>query len=110
MGRSSLWLNARADGAAPSFADIARWAKVYRASAPFVVDENAQISYRYGLNSSSERGQLEAGKTPYAIIISPAAGKGNVTAYSKSGLVMVNCCDQAQPWFHQMIEAWTHKR
>ena len=58
---------------------VVQWAKQYPAGAPFVVDEYAQV----------EKSRSTAGEV-YLIIIKPPTGKGNISIFLPSGIIMIN--------------------
>jgi hypothetical protein len=103
-GRYKLYLKPRSDGSAANDADVKHWAKSYPIQSPFVTDEPAQISYRTTPGMGGKGGM---GGKPYAMIIKPRCGKGNVTVYLRTGQVQINCAENVVKSFMIMVEAWT---
>ena len=60
-----------------------------------------------GSKGCGGKGYDNLGRNPYALILKPIRGKGNVVVYLRTGLVIVGCAEHLQPHFLKMIEAWT---
>jgi len=101
-GRYNLYLKPKQDGSSANDLQVIAWAKTYPAGKPFVTDEASQVKYR----STPGKG-LGKQRKPYALILTPRYGKGNVTVYLRTGLVQINCGEDRICSFMQVVQDWT---
>lgn len=101
-GRYSLCLKLKKDGSAANDLQVMEWAKTFPVGTPFVT-QRSQFVYR----STRGKGVGKASRRPYALIIKPRSGKGNVTGFLRTGLVQVNCGESRVRFFMDMVQEWT---
>ena len=83
--------------AAPTDKTIISWAMTYPMKDQFVKDFSKQVSYRTDPKSGK----------PFAVLLKPLQGRGNVTVYPRTGMVCINGKAQMQEYLVKAIESWT---
>ena len=76
-------------------AAVLQWAEALPMGQPFIVDKAIQVEYRCSNSQASWKGSKGGSKgVPaadiYAMSLKPQRGKGNITVFLGTGLVMVN--------------------